>query len=228
MYAALRDAGIRRRPGLADQVYDALTSSIAAGKLRPGEHLIFDRLAEQLGVSATPVREAVARLIQEGIVQEGPHGKLYLIPITRRYVSDVFRVRASLEGLAAELAAERLDEADLAAIRAELSATADALARGDHSLHIAVDARLHRLIRDAADNAVLARELQSIQLHTDYIRGFSQRHSGDHIRFSHQEHLDLVDALSRRSAGAARAAIEQHIRAASERIACLIDFAQTE
>jgi DNA-binding GntR family transcriptional regulator len=228
MDTELSGAGIRRRPGLADQVYDALTSSIAAGKLRPGEHLIFDRLAEQLGVSATPVREALARLIPEGIVQEGPHGKLYLIPITRRYVADIFRVRASLEGLAAELAAERLDEAALAAIRAELSVTAAALDRGDMSFHFAVDARLHRLIREAADNAVLQRELESIQLHTDYIRGFSQRHSGDHIRFSHQEHLELVAALARHDAAGARATIEQHIRAASERIANLIDFDHTD
>lgn len=226
METALRGAGIQRRLGLADQVYDALTSSIAAGKLRPGEHLVFDRLAEQLGVSATPVREALARLIPKGIVQEGQHGKLYLIPITRRYVADVFRVRASLEGLAAELAATRLPDAELAVIRTELSAAAAALDRGDYSLHVAVDARLHRLIRDAADNAVLRRELESIQLHTDYIRGFSQRHSGDHIRFSHQEHLGLVDALARRDAAASRAAIEQHILAASERIAHLIDFDQ--
>jgi DNA-binding GntR family transcriptional regulator len=224
MYAELGETAIRRRPGLADQVYDALTRSIAAGKLRPGEHLVFDRLAEQLGVSATPVREALARLIQEGIVQEGPHGKVYLIPITRRYVSDAFVVRASLEGLAAELAAERLPDDELAALRADLGATAAALDLGDHSLHIATDRRLHRMLRDAADNAVLARELQSIQLHTDYIRGYSQRHSGDHIRFSHQEHLELVDALERRDATAARAATERHIRAASGRIERLIDF----
>ena len=196
--------------------------------MRPGEHLIFDRLADHLGVSATPVREALARLIQEGIVHEGAHGKLYLIQITRRYVSDAFLVRASLEGLAAELAAKRLSDEDLQALHSDLMATSEGLNRDDFALHIATDARLHRTIRDAADNSVLWRELQSIQLHTDYIRGYSQRHSGDHIRFSHQEHLVLVDALERRDATAARSATECHIRSASERIACLIEFHGTE
>jgi DNA-binding GntR family transcriptional regulator len=95
---------IRRRPSLADQVYEALTDSISIGRLQPGERLVLDRLAEQLGVSQTPIREALARLMHDGIIEEAPHGKLRMISITPRYVSDAFLVRASLEGVAAELA----------------------------------------------------------------------------------------------------------------------------
>jgi DNA-binding GntR family transcriptional regulator len=224
MHAELSETGVRRYPGLADQVYHALTQSISVGKLRPGERLVFDRLAVQLGVSPTPVREALARLIQEGLIEEGPHGKLRMIRVTPRYVSDTFLVRAGLEGLAAELAAPRLSASQLAALRADLRKTSQALAAGDYQPYLATDRRFHRVICDAADNAVLSRELQSFQLHTDYIRGYSHRHSGDHIRRSHEEHLKLLEILETRDPHASRLAMEQHIRSASGRISRLIDF----
>jgi DNA-binding GntR family transcriptional regulator len=228
VYSTLSDEEIRRRPGLAEQVYNALRRSISGGKLRPGERLVVDRLAVQLRVSPTPVREALARLIQEGLVEEGAHGKLHMVPITPGYVADIFLVRASLEGLAAELAAPRISAAQLASLRDDLTKTSAALAMNDYRPHIGTDQRLHRVICDAAGNVALSRELQSLQLHTDYIRGFSQRHSGDHIRLSHADHLALLAALERRDPSAARVAMEQHIRAASERITRLIDFHRTE
>jgi DNA-binding GntR family transcriptional regulator len=224
MAAALIGVSIRRRPGLADQVYEALTSSMVSGKLGPGDRLILDRLAEQLGVSPTPIREALARLIQDGIVEERSIGKLQMIPITPRYVAETFAVRARLEGLAAELAAQRLSDSAVTVLRNDLAATSAALDKDDYGPHIAADAHLHHAICDAAGNAMLSRELQSLQLHTDYIRGYSQRHSGDHIRRSHEEHLVLIDALERRDAAAARTAVERHILSSSDRIAHLIDF----
>jgi DNA-binding GntR family transcriptional regulator len=102
------------------------------------------------------------------------------------------------------------------------------LARNDYRPHVLTDRRLHWVICEAAGNAALSRELQSLQLHTDYIRGFSQRHSGDHIRSSHADHLALLEALERRDPSAARVAMERHIRAASARITRLIDFHRTE
>jgi DNA-binding GntR family transcriptional regulator len=224
----LSDAAIRRRPGLAEQVYDALRRSISGGNLRPGERLVVDRLAVQLRVSPTPIREALARLIQEGLVQDGGHGKLQMVPITPGYVADIFLVRASLEGLAAELAAPRISASHLASLRDDLEKTSAALVLNDYRPHILTDQRLHQVICEAAGNAALSRELQSLQLHTDYIRGYSQRHSGDHIRLSHADHLVLLEALERRDPGAARVAMERHIRAASARISRLIDFHHTE
>ena len=224
MHQELGSYSIRRHPSLADQVYEALTDSISIGRLQPGQRLVLDRLAEQLGVSQTPIREALARLLQDGVIEEGLHGKLRMISITPRYVSDAFLVRASLEGVAAELAASRMTDVQIAELRAMLAHAADALASDVFGPHISVDNRLHSAVCETAGNVLLARELKSLQLHIDFIRGYSQRHSGDHIRRSHEEHVALLDALTRRDPSAARTAMELHIHLSGERISRLLDF----
>lgn len=215
---------IRRLPSLVSQVYDALRDSIVGGQRLPGERVVVERVAAQLGVSPTPVREALARLLQEGVIREVVTGRLQVVPLTPRYVSDTFLVRGALEGLAAELAAPQLTAAQLARLRDALAATTAALAVGDTAAHIATDALLHRTICAAADNDILARELGALQIHVDYIRGYAQRHSGEHQRRSHEEHVHLLDALAGRDPAAARRAMERHIRDTSARIGCLINF----
>jgi DNA-binding GntR family transcriptional regulator len=221
------DSKIHRRPSLSSQVYDALTANLTTGKLEPGERIVVEHIADQLGVSPTPVREALARLVQEGLIGEEATGKLRVVPLTESYVSDTFHVRSALEGLAAELAALQIPGPQLAALRTAVSETGAALARGDYDVYMETDTYLHRAICDAAGNHVLARELQALQIHIDYIRGFSKRHSGEHLRQSHQEHLYLLDALDARDPVAARRAMEQHIRGASTRISQLINFQDT-
>lgn len=215
---------LRRAPSLAIQAHDAILDLMTSGRIEPGERLVLDRLAEQLGVSPTPVREAVARLVQEGLVTEVASGRLQVIALTEHYVRDTFLVRGALEGLAAELAAPRLSNDQLATLHALMDATTSALAQGNHEVYARSDASLHHLIATTADNRVLLNELQALQPHIDLIRGYSQRNNGDHIRESHQEHVLILEALSRHDAAAARQMVEQHIRNASARIVRLIDF----
>lgn len=216
--------GVQRSPSLALQVHAALLDLIRGGQLGPGERVVIERLADQLGVSQTPVREAVARLAQEGIVVEAANGRLHIVALSERYVRDVFLVRGALEGLCVELAAPNLAPADLAELDALLAETTDALARGDHRPYTRSDARLHELLVARTGNAVLANELRSLQPHIDLIRTYSQRNEGAHLRASHQEHLALAAALAARDAPTARAAMERHIRSAGERIVGLIEF----
>ena len=162
---------IQRGPSLAMQVHDALLEQIATGRLEPGERLVIERLADELGVSPTPVREAVARLVQEGLTTEAPNGRLQVVALTEEYVRDTFLVRSALEGLGAELAAPRISESDLAALQALMADITAALAEGDYEVYVRTDAGLHRLIVEAANNMVLSNELQSLQPHIDLIRG---------------------------------------------------------
>lgn len=215
---------VRRSPSLAIQVHTALLELITGGQIQPGERVVIERLAEQLGVSQTPVREAVARLAQEGLIAEVASGRLHVVELSEQYVRDVFAVRGALEGLCAELVAPLLAPAGLELLRAEMDATTAALARGDHGPYTRSDATLHQLMIGATTNRVLAKELRSLQPHVDLIRGYSQRTEGAHLRASHEEHLRIVAALERRDGAEARQAMEQHIRNAGERIVQLIDF----
>ncbi len=215
---------IRRQPSMTSQVRMALCEDIANGTLARGERIVGERLAERFGVSPTPVREAVAGLIQDGLISETFDGKLQVVPLTRDYVLDIFAVRSALEGLAAELAATRITASDLAMLSQAIQDTTAALARGDYGVYMTTDTLFHGLIGTAAGNPVLARELQSLQVHVAYIRGYAQRHVGEHMARSHQEHGDVVAALAGRDPIAARQAMEQHIRQSGERIAQLIEF----
>jgi DNA-binding GntR family transcriptional regulator len=105
-----------------------------------------------------------------------------------------------------------------------LQDSSTALAEDNDAAYIQSDGYLHRLIWDTSGNTMLHNELESLEIHIDFIRSYSQRRSGTHIRASHQEHLQILAALQRRDPLAARQAMEQHIRSTSARIVKLIDF----
>lgn len=217
-------ARIRRGPTLVQQVYDAICQDLVSGRLAPGQRIVLDRVAAELGTSPTPVREALARLIQEGLIVAGPNGRLRVIDLTPDYVLDTFAVRAALEGLAAELAATRMDERLLRRLQQVLNEATGALAEGRYDVYARADDFLHRSVAEAAGNQVLNRNLTMIRVHVDFILGYSHRNVGDHLRASHAEHLRVVAALSARDPAGSRRAMEDHIRAAGQRIARLINF----
>jgi DNA-binding GntR family transcriptional regulator len=216
--------GVQRSRSLALQVHTALLDLVRKGALQPGERVVIERLAELLGVSQTPVRESVARLAQEGLVVEGASGRLYMVALSEPYVRDVFWVRGALEGLCAEVATPLLSRADQDDLEAQLAATHAAFAQDDYGPYMQSDARLHELLITRTPNAMLRKELLSLQPHVELIRSYSQRTNGAHLRASHQEHVQICAAFRAGDAALARMRTEQHIRHAGERIIKLIDF----
>ena len=97
---------------LRDVVFENLRGAIVEGRLKPGERLMEVQLAEQLGVSRTPVREAIRKLELEGLVVMLPRKGAYVANMSLKDLIDVLEIRASLEGLAASLAAERITDED--------------------------------------------------------------------------------------------------------------------
>jgi DNA-binding GntR family transcriptional regulator len=218
------ESPINRQPSLSAQVYAALTKRIASGAVEPGERIVVERIAEQLGVSPTPVREALARLIQEGLIEEEANKRLRLVPLTQGYVFDTFFVRGALEGLAAELAAQRITKAQLSTLEEAVGKSAQALPNGEFDVYVQSDLLLHTTILQVADNLVLARELHALRSHVDYIRGYSQRKADDRHQHSQEEHERVLAALVLRDAGAARQEMEQHIRNIGQRVVQLTNF----
>ena len=98
---------------LRDVVFENLREAILEGRLRPGQRLMEVQLAEQLGVSRTPVREAIRKLELEGLVIMLPRKGAYVANMSLKDVIDVLEIRASLEGLAASLAAQRMNSDDI-------------------------------------------------------------------------------------------------------------------
>lgn len=144
-----------RRVLLRDSAYDRLEAAIIDGTLRPGERLRDDELGAWLGVSRTPIREALARLADVGLVQTAANRYTRVAPVAIGEARTGFAVAASLHGLVAELANGRLSTTDLDELRSESERFTWAVWRRDREPATAADRRFHAVLAAAAGNDLL-------------------------------------------------------------------------
>jgi DNA-binding GntR family transcriptional regulator len=147
---------------LRDQAYARLRDAILDGTLEPGEQLKDAELAEWLGLSRTPIREALARLEEYGLVETKPQRFTRVAPLSAREARDAFTVYAALEALAASLGVPRLTRDDLETMRAANRDFADALAAAKVDAAVAADDRFHGVLVQAAANREIARSLERL------------------------------------------------------------------
>jgi DNA-binding GntR family transcriptional regulator len=147
---------------LRDQAYARLRDAILDGTLEPGEQLKDAELAEWLGLSRTPIREAVARLEEYGLVETEPNRYTRVAPLSARDARDAFPVVAALEALAASLGVPRLAGDDIETMRAANRDFADALRAADVDAALAADDRFHGVLVQAAANHEIARSLERL------------------------------------------------------------------
>jgi len=142
------------RPRLADEVYSQLVEALSDGSLRPGDRLIQERLAEAMGVSRTPVREALLRLEQEGIITPGNRGGFIVRSATEDEIREIYETREAIEGYAARLLAERADPAALSIVQKAIEEHSVQVHGSVHEGYLANKA-VHRAIVEATGNAQL-------------------------------------------------------------------------
>lgn len=201
----------------SDRAYERLRGDILDWRLEPGTVLAEVEQAERLGVSRTPVREALARLLADGLVESQGARGLVVSAASIENVVELFEVRVALEGQAAALAARRRDPEVFEALRDELTHAGDLLAKRDHAGYYDVVRRLDEAIDDAARNAYLAGELKGLRIHLARIRRLS---SDDPARLNQAaaEHLAIVDAIIAGDAELARSATAVHLHRSLESI----------
>jgi DNA-binding GntR family transcriptional regulator len=200
------------RASLADSVYQTIRDAIVSGALPQGKELSEVSLAEELGVSRTPVHVAVGRLAQEGLVEQAPGHRPRVVALSAREIVEVYELRLLLEPAAAGRAAERLEGAQLEGLLAEVEGLADAPAgAGWAERAIDFDIRFHDALADACGNARLRAEITKYR---HLVRAFC-RLSGStaNLRASIDEHRCILDALRARDPAAARHAMTAHIEA---------------
>ncbi|MDQ3740307.1 MAG: GntR family transcriptional regulator, partial [Actinomycetota bacterium] len=147
---------------LRDSAYSMLRDAIVDGTLAPGEVLHDDELCGWLALSRTPVRAALTRLCDDGLVEMAPQRYTRVAPLTRRDVRDTLPVLAALHGLATELAVPRLDRHALEALERENMAFVVALRERDAAAAYAADERFHGVFVAAAANRELDRVLERL------------------------------------------------------------------
>ncbi|MGB5557289.1 MAG: GntR family transcriptional regulator [Paracoccaceae bacterium] len=193
-----------------NSAYRRLLEEISRGDLLPGTRLRETELAERLGISRTPVREAIRQLETDGLVAHIPRQGATIRVLDYTEVIELYEMRAVLEGTAARLAARAasdLELDELAALNNELAAAPDA--RTAYELN----RQFHMTLLDAAKNRYLIRSVNALQK-TLLIIGPSTLTEADRASQAVKEHADLLDALKERDGTRAEALMRAHIEAA--------------
>jgi DNA-binding GntR family transcriptional regulator len=197
---------------LDEQIYDSLRQKILLRELPPGSHLSTRHLADQLGVSVTPVRDALRRLQADGLVQIRGRGETTVTRLTPQDVDDIFDLRLALERHAAQRSALRVSALQLDHLR-ELVAAMGRTFKGDHYLDypalIRLDGEFHHALIAAARNPRLAAAHRSLAAHVQIARVYYTRRRRP--RATHAEHRAILTAHERRDPGAAAEAVHAHV-----------------
>jgi DNA-binding GntR family transcriptional regulator len=209
------------RSSLAEQAYAALLDAIVGGELPPGERLRDTELAEQLGVSRTPVREALRRLEDEGLVETGRHAFTRVAPLRPDRIADAFPVVAALHGLATRLGVPALSSGDLERMERHDGERSRALERGDVLAAIAADDAFHGVLLAASRNAEIERLLARVMPH---IRRLDLLHFDALTREEGAggDHAAIVDACRRGDAWEAARLVEANFLRLGEQMTALV------
>lgn len=201
---------IKKPPQLADIIYRELHEAIVTGQMEPGTSLVQNDLAQQLGVSRTPVRDALERLVREGLITRSPTGQTYVAEMSLAEVIEKYQVRRALEGLAVRLAMPRLTESDLETIKSLLQQTEQAVAAKDAPSVVRLGNEIHAVIIDKCGNELLRELLGNLGVSIRRYR-LSISHIPVRLQESFEEHVRVYEAIVKRDVEAAVLAMEQHI-----------------
>lgn len=205
---------IARRPDLTDEVYERIKARLMDNTIAPGARLGIDALARDLQVSATPVREALARLESDGLVtRQQAKGYRATQLMTREQFVDLFEFRMLVEPWAAERAAERASSDGVARLRAELDSAAPPRGNDYAAYHAFVghDDRFHDLLAELSGSDQVRAARQRTHSHLHIFRLYFETGIGPEALGEHQR---IVDAVAAGDGVGARQAMSDHISAA--------------
>jgi DNA-binding GntR family transcriptional regulator len=202
-------------PGFAtksDLAYTRVRELIGTGDLAPGAVLPQAALARTIGISTTPLREALRRLMQEGLVDLDAHRNARVRPLDAAEARDLLELRQTLDPLAASLAAQRRTDADLADVRAALDGL-EALSSRPSTAQLESHQRFHAAIHHAAHNALLTQTLDGLWLKTDRYRrhGLEAGRTNEERDARATEHRLLFEAVRNGDPEAAADLMRRHI-----------------
>ncbi|AXJ10701.1 GntR family transcriptional regulator [Arthrobacter sp. PM3] len=195
----------------SDKAYAALRDDIIEWRLLPGTVLAEVEQSERLGVSRTPLREALSRLTAEGLTTPGGRG-VVVTDISLEDIDELFELRETLEGKAAALAAERGDPGTFEQLRSELLRAPELIGAGDPGLHeyYGLVARLDAAIDAAISNAYLVQAMRSLRVHLVRVRRLAADDTA-RLTAAAAEHAAIAEAIAAGNPRLAEAATTIHL-----------------
>ncbi len=201
------------RTVLREQVKDVLLQRIATGELKPGDRLIETRIAQELGTSQAPVREALRDLELLRLVESEPFRGSRVRKVGEVEMLEIYPVRSALEELAARLATERLD-GDVSALEAELEAMREAFKRGDTNAIVQHDIAFHRAIVEAAGNSVLEQSWKALGVESPITISLYGTYMEPELAV--ERHAKLIEAIRSGRPSAAGREASKHVEVSAK------------
>lgn len=209
---------IQRPLGLTEEVYRRIRSDIMSLKLQPDTRILLDALSQELGVSQTPIREALSMLEANGLVVRRHFSGYCTAPrMDRTQLDELFEFRLLVEPHAARRAAEKMTDEGIRALK---TAGASRVGGTDPSKAAELDTDFHKIIAEESGNKLIAEALEHLHIHVHIFRSCFL--SNDIIKAAASEHAEIVKALRNRDAAGAENAMRRHIQRTHKRLASLI------
>ncbi len=195
---------------LREIVYEELKRQIMIGEIPPGTRMMEVELAEDMGVSRTPIREAIRKLEKEGLVSIEPRRGAYASDISIKDMVDVLEVREFLEGMAAGLAAKKINDEEIETLKKATATYKKAVENGHTEEIIKEDELFHKLIVDCSGNKTLIQMINQVQ---ELALRFRYIYYEDFSRYRNMpyEHQEILDAILSGDTEAARSIADAHV-----------------
>jgi len=206
---------------LEEKVYLSLEEQIISKKLRAGEAVTEMKLSRELGVSRTPVREALQRLDREGLIKLIPNKGAVVLGISEQDLIDIYKIRMRLEGLAARIAAEKTDPEFCRLLGDNVDLTGFYMDKGDIEKVKDLDSEFHDIIYRSCESRMLGKTLSELHRYIASYRKLSLAADG-RIERSLAEHREIYDAIVKGDAAAADALTSEHVERALENLLKII------
>lgn len=195
---------------LRDIVFKTLRDAIITGEFQPGERLMEMKLANEMGVSRTPVREAIKKLEAEGLVIMNPRRGAQVAPINEKDLKDILEIRKALESLSCRIACGKVNPDDVKHLRSINRAVAKAVRENDIPEIVERDVEFHDAINLITDNARLAKFLGQLKEHLyryrlEFIKNM------ENCNTIIEDHERIIEAIAQKNADVACKEIEDHI-----------------
>lgn len=195
---------------LREVVTETLREAIVTGVLKPGERLMEIQMAEELGVSRTPVRESIRKLELEGFVVMVPRRGTYVADLSIKDINEVYEIRTVLDVLAAGLAAERITEEELEELERLLVQIGEFVDQNNVEKLIEFDSQFHDVLYRASRNDRLVGIINNLREQFTRFRSISMKYPG-RMQNTVAEHTRLVEAIAQRNPDLAQQIAREHM-----------------
>ncbi|MEA1964761.1 MAG: GntR family transcriptional regulator [Candidatus Aerophobetes bacterium] len=204
-----------KHKNVEEKTFEALKDMILVQELKPGERIIQEFLAANLGVSRTPVKKALTKLAELGLVTVKPKGWIYVRRFSKKEILAIYDVREMLEGLSARLAAEKINKKDIKKMREMFISLKESQSKSFSKLYVAADLKFHEFLAQKSGNDVLWKIIRGFGIQIAAFEPGVFRSPKDTLK----DHLEIIDALADHNGELAETLMRAHIRATREKIA---------